>query len=90
VFSDRSFDFLSALVEVKSIYTHDVEKIPKRISLNNNLLMHGNLKKKSDAPTRRVSTFHILLKTSELAIFSRNPPQISKTSKSDDHALKHS
>jgi hypothetical protein len=34
--------------------------------------------KKSDALVKRVSTFHIL-QTSELAIFSRNPPQISKT-----------
>jgi hypothetical protein len=33
-----------------------------------------------------VSTFHIL-QTSELANFSRNPPQISKNSKSENHAL---
>jgi hypothetical protein len=45
--------------------------------------------KKTDAVVGRVSTFHIL-QTSELAIFSRNPPQISKTSKSENHALKHS
>jgi hypothetical protein len=32
-----------------------------------------------------VSTFHIL-KTSDSAIFFRNPPQISKTSKSENHA----
>jgi hypothetical protein len=45
--------------------------------------------KKSSALVRRVSTLHIL-QTSGLAIFSRNPPQISKTSKSENHALKHS
>jgi hypothetical protein len=45
--------------------------------------------KKSDELVGRVSTFHIL-HTSELAIFSRNPPKIYKTSKSDKHALKHS
>jgi hypothetical protein len=45
--------------------------------------------KKSDALVGRVSTFHIL-QTSELAIFFRNPLQISKISKSENNALKHS
>jgi hypothetical protein len=44
-------------------------------------------KKKSDALVGRVSTFHIL-ETYELAIFSRNPPQISKIYKPENHTLK--
>jgi hypothetical protein len=49
----------------------------------------GFVKKKPDALVGRVATFHIL-QTCELAIFPRNPPQISKTSKSENHDLKHS
>jgi hypothetical protein len=43
--------------------------------------------KKSDALVGRVSTFNIL-ETCELAIFFRNPPQISKTFKYENHTLK--
>jgi hypothetical protein len=42
---------------------------------------------KTDALVGRGSTFHIL-ETCKFAIFSRNPPQISKTYKSDNQTLK--
>jgi hypothetical protein len=45
--------------------------------------------KKSVALVGRVSIFYIL-QTSELAIFFRNTPQISKTLESENHALKNS
>jgi hypothetical protein len=45
--------------------------------------------KKSDALVGRVSILNIL-ETCELAIFSRNLPQISKTYKSENHTLKDS
>jgi hypothetical protein len=43
-------------------------------------------RKKSDALVGHVNTFHIL-QTSELAIFSRNPSQISKILKSGNQMI---
>jgi hypothetical protein len=57
--------------------------------LSNHVIYSSNLKKKiskkkSVAQVRRVSTSYTF-QTSELDIFSRNPPQKSKTSKSEYH-----